>query len=164
MSKKLKESKKLDKLKRFKKQELNSWLNSKIKDGSDLSRHNSDEIYYIKNNIKEVSKIKNYYTIEELIELDKILLEEKELCDERTTEKYIDLNEKIIEVYVPPRSNRYLLNKLFQEIVDYREKNNMEYKYYDVEKRHTSTINIFDITMKESFYKYCYKIVKKMEI
>lgn len=53
-------------------------------------------------------------------------------------------------------TNGYHANTLFKQMIDYANCNNLCYKIYDPEKEDYVDCDLFDITIKDSFYKFCY--------
>ncbi|ARF11331.1 hypothetical protein Klosneuvirus_1_188 [Klosneuvirus KNV1] len=56
-----------------------------------------------------------------------------------------------------PNINGYHADTLYKQLIDYTYENDIYYKIYDSEKKDYVNCSLFDTTMKDSFYQFCYK-------
>jgi len=101
------------------------------------------DVFYLEN-LEFMRENGTFYDNEELEYLDTLI------------ERYIDENGVIKKrVFIAPNTNRYHANYLFKQIIDNCINNNLVYDFSD-EDGNVESLLLFDVNMKDKFYKFCY--------
>jgi hypothetical protein len=62
----------------------------------------------------------------------------------------------IDHLLINPNTNRNHANTLFRQLIDYSFDNNFDYNLFNYNSNEYELINLMDVSMKKSFYKFCY--------
>jgi hypothetical protein len=152
------------------------WLTSKVNDDTIHSIYDDSE-YTLNNFLNEYEYIDDYTEFYNDGDIDMVLntdplINDKSMShlveryrpasffkqdtwaksNKKVKVKELSNDNRSIDIFIPPNSNRYHTNYLFKKLVDESLKNDMYYHLDSVDP-----YRLFDITMKESFYKFCMK-------
>lgn len=136
---------------------LNQWLDSKVNDKDIWSKHEVDE-YTIKPYKSHYNK-NAYYTENDsdVSASDKVF---HQLIDDMGDDLTEDMKLHKLSMYddhimLNPNTNRYHSNLLFRQLIDFSHDNNHEYAIYNTKYNEHIDVNLMDVSLKESFYKFC---------
>lgn len=144
---------------KLKHQNVEQWLNSKVNDTSISSQYEINE-YTIRPYASHYDKITYYIENDSDLNANEMIL--YQLID-NMTDKELSGDTKInkLSVYMDhillrPNTNRYHANSLFRQLIDFSYDNNYNYNIYNVNAREYINVNLMDLSLKESFYKFCH--------
>src|SRR5690349_11629843 len=58
--------------------------------------------------------------------------------------------------YGTNNTNKYHAETLFRQMLDYSDANNFNYSIYNCQKEDYIDCNLLDVSLRDSFYKFCY--------
>jgi len=136
---------------------LNQWLDSKVNDKDIWSKHEVDE-HTIKPYTSHYDK-STYYTENDsdINASDKVF---HQLIDDMGDDLTEDMELYKLSMYddhimLSPNTNRFHSNLLFRQLVDFSHDNNHEYAIYNTNHNEHIDVNLMDVSLKKSFYKFC---------
>jgi hypothetical protein len=141
---------------------ITKWLDSKVADKTVENKYEIDELtikpykshygnyaYYGENDIDT----KNMSTSDKYMFQLMGTMTDEELKEDMEIYKlslYAD------HVLIRPNTNRYHANLLFRKLIDQAFDNDYDYDIYNVNANEHLNVNLMDISLKKSFYKFCY--------
>lgn len=138
---------------------LEKWLNSKVNDKTVSSKYEIDE-YTIKPYDSHYDKNTYYTENDSDLKASETILYQliNNLTDEELNEntEISKLSPYADHILIRPNTNRYHANLLFRQLIDVSYDNNYDYELYNANMDEQINVNLMDITMKKSFYKFCY--------
>lgn len=128
---------------------VESWLNSKV-DDKDMEKYNVND-YTIKPYNSQYEMSYYYMSDDTDVKADNTTLKEYYDCN-----KCDQLGSYNDHVFIYPNTNRYHANLLFRQLIDYSHSNNLNYELCDEITFEIDKLDIMDVSLKNSFYKFCY--------
>jgi hypothetical protein len=121
---------------------VSQWLNSKVND-RDMEKYkvcdNTISPYVSKHDFE------CYYTENDSDVRSSVQVDDSQL------DPYVD------HILLYPNTNRYHTNSLFRQLIDHSYSNSFDFKLYNDETNEYDKLNLMDVSLKNSFYRFCHE-------
>ena len=128
-----------------KQEQIEKWLNEKVNDKT-LDKYGINE--YTIRPYSSKHELYCYYK-----QNDSDMRANNALVQNDESSRLREYNDHIL---LYPNTNRYHANSLFRQLIDHSYDNNFDYELYNDETSKYDRVNIMDVELKKSFYKFCY--------